>query len=340
MLPKVSLSWCNGGGSAPTHGKFEAGRLDEMSVSTEKFMRLLNDANMQERVKLEDFMAVAAGARSMAALMVPPDLPDGDRIRENIDSGYSRRYYEGRRSGGLVGYFDRLRYAAMRALTSPLRYKASLLREAYEEAVWDHPNYRAHKKWADRLGLNLYEKQLRPSLDEVYLIREQSKVSELAALMVRRDEIRREMFESLRQGRAPQMMLVPEERSPEYLRAMGSLLDYPDCCIEAYVEDASSNVDSALRSSNQISDMDEDTPPTAFFAASFYPCEPDCKHAQRVGETITELFRDIDDRLADRMMRAYRANMDYVAKYPEIMEDRRRRMMAQYMGGGGNDRTQ
>ncbi len=313
-----------------------------MNRSESRIMRLLNDDNVQEQVKMEDYVAVATGARRAAVLWIPADLPAGDRIREAIDEGYSRRYYESRRGGGPFKFLDRIRYAGMRAMMNPLRYKASLLREAYEDAVWEHPNYRAARQWAGELGLHIYESQVRPSLDEMWVVRDQRTVTEIAAFMARRDEIRREMMQEMRRaGRTgPQLMFMPEEKSPEYLRRAGDLLGYPECCVEAYVEDAASDVDSALRSSNQISEItgddDEeraDMEATAFFAGSFYPCKPQCPAASQVGESMLQAVGEADERLVNRMQRVFRANMDYVSKYPEILERRRRQMMSQYMGG-------
>jgi|GEM_PF-5685854 len=314
-----------------------------MSASNSRIMRLLNDGNLQEQVKMEDYVAVATGARRAAVLWIPADFPEGDRIRESIDEGYSRRYYESRRGGGPFSFFDRIRYAGMRALMNPLRYKASLLREAFEEAVWEHSNYRAARRWAAELGLHIYESQVRPSLDEMYVVRDEQTVGRVAAFISRREDIRREMMQQVRRqgGAGPQMAFMPEEKSPEYLRLAGDLLGYPECCVEGYIEDAGADVDSALRSSNQLSELlqeDGDGPAvevasTAFFASSFYPCEPECESAQQTGESMLEALGETDERLVSRMSRVFQANMDYVKKYPEILQRRRKQMMSQYMGG-------
>ncbi len=303
-----------------------------MNVTAEKSMQLLNDGDVQEQVKMEDLLAVAAGGRRVALLISPADFPDGERIRQSIDEGFNRRYYGGRARGGIGGLFDRARYGAMRAIMNPLRYKASLLRESYEEAVFDHPNYRAHRRWAEELGLQVYETQLRPSLDEIYVVRDQSTVGEVAALMVRREQIRREMLQEMREGERPTALFMPEERSSEYLERLGRLLSYPDCCVTAYIDDVRDRVDSALRASNQLSDVQEDIEPLAYFAAAFFPCRPRCEEAGAAGARILEAVEEIDDRLRGRMSGAFRANMRYVARYPEVLKRRRQQMMSKYMG--------
>ncbi|MFO8059955.1 MAG: DUF483 domain-containing protein [Bacillota bacterium] len=303
-----------------------------MSVSEEQALRLLNDRNIQEQVKVEDLLGVAAGGRPVALLVCPADFPDGERMRQSIDEGFNRRYYGGSRRGGIGGLFDRVRYSVMRATMNPLRYKASLLRESYEEAIFDHPNYRAHRRWASELGLQLYERQLRPSLDEIYVIREQSTVGEVAALMVRREQIRREMLEEISQGDRPRMVFMPEERSPEYLERLGRLLSYPECCVAAYIDDVTGRVDSALRASNQLAEVSGDLEPTAYFAGAFFPCSPRCEAARVMGARILEALAGIDDRIGERMLRVFAANMRYVSRYPEVLKRRRQQMISKYMG--------
>ena len=221
---------------------------------------------------------------------------------------------------------------------NPLKYRASLLRESYEEAVFDHPNYRAVRRWAKELGLHVYESQIRPSLDEVYIVRDQNTVSEVAALMVRREQIRRQMLEEMRAGERPKALFMPEERSPEYLERLGSLLNYPQCCVSAYIDDARDRVDSALRASNQLSDADDDVDPCVYFAAAFFPCRPRCEEAQAVGLHILSSMENVDDRFRERMAGVFRANLRYTMRYPEVLKRRRQQMMSQYMGVNADER--
>ena len=302
-----------------------------MTVTAEKSLRLLNDSNVQEQVKMEDYLAVAAGGRRVAMLLSPVDFPAGERIRQSIDEGFSRRYYVGGDRGGFGGLLDRARYGVMRAIMNPLKYKASLLRESYEQAVFDHPNYKAHRRWADDLGVQIYETQLRPSVDEIYVVCDQSTVGEVGALMVRRDKIRRQMLQDMREGDRRGSLFMPEERSSEYLEHLGRLLSYPDCCISAYIDDVRDRVDSGLRVSNQLAD-ENDVDGTAFFAAAFYPCCPDCEAARAIGNDILNAVGEIDERFRRRMSGVFQANKRYVARYPEVLKRRRQQMMSRYMG--------
>ncbi len=303
-----------------------------MSATVEKSLRLLNDSNLQEQVKMEDYLAVAAGGRRVALLLSPADFPEGERIRQSIDEGFSRRYYVGSGRDGLGSLLDRVRYGVMRATMNPLKYKASLLRESYEQAVFDHPNYRAHRRWADDLGVQIYETQLRPSLDEIYVVCDQSTIGEVGALMVRREKIRRQMLQDMREGERRGGLFMPEERSSEYLEHLGRLLSYPDCCISAYIDDVQDRVDSGLRVSNQLADEESDVDGMAFFAAAFYPCCPRCEAARATGNDILKAVGEIDERFRRRMSGVFQANMRYVARYPEVLKRRRQHMMSRYMG--------
>ncbi len=308
-----------------------------MSVNSQTVTQLLNDENIQERAKLEDFIAVASGARKVSQLMVPADFPAADRIKSHIDEGFKTRYYHGKSHGGITALLDPIKYGLMRAFMNPLRYKASLLRESFHQVVFDHDNYKAHRRWADEMNLEIYETQIRPSLDEMYVARDEDGLQELIDFQKRREEIRREIVQQARQQGNMQVMLMPEERSPEYVSGLGRILGYPDCCIEAYIDDIQKSVDSALRASNELSDMDESAEDRSFnlhayFASGFFPCAPDCENATQTGKEMQEKVTQIDERLSDYMLRTFRSNKDYVLKYPEIRKQRREQMMSK-LGG-------
>jgi len=313
-----------------------------MSAITKMVTQILNDDNLQQQTKLEDFLAVAAGARPAAMLLVPADFPDAESIKNEIDNGFRSRYYHGRRHSGITAFLDTIRYGLMRAFMNPLKYKASLLREAFEDSVFAHSNYKAHRQWAKKLGLQTYETQVRPSLDEMYLAPDDEKIGQVAAFQQRREEIRREVVQQRRQQGDMQVMLLPEEQSSEYLTELGSLLGYPQCCIDAYIDDVAGGVDSALRASNQLSELEEadesDPSAEAYFASTFFPCTPECTKASETGEKIVASLGEMDERLPDYMSRAFRANMDFVRKYPQIRQQRREQMMSKYLGVMDNER--
>ncbi len=315
-----------------------------MSVTTKMVTQMLNDDNLQQQTKLEDYLAVAVEARPVSMLLVPADFPDAEGIKGRIDHGFRARYYHGRSHEGITAFLDTIRYGAMRAFMNPLKYKASLLREAFEDNVFSHSNYKSHRRWAKRLGLETYETQVRPSLDEMYLASDPGKIGEIAAFQQRREEIRREVVQQRRQQGDMQFVLLPEEQSSEYLSGLGNLLGYPQCCIDAYIDDVEGGIDSALRASNQLSELKdsqqegENAPVEAYFASTFFPCTPACEQARTTGRQIASRLAEVDERLQDHANRAFRANMDFVRKYPQIRRQRREQVMSKYLGGMGDDR--
>jgi len=288
-----------------------------MSLTNDLLTQMLNEERVEPRVAVEDFILPAIGVRRVSMLLVPAELPHASDLFEGIDRAFSRRYFHSRGRTALSG----LRLGVMRALMPPLRYKASLIREAYEEVVLEGGAYRTHRAWAKRLGLEDFEQQVRPSLDEMYLTRDPEGLAEVGRLATMRDELRRAALSGDKPASAASYVL-PEHRSPDFLRAQGRVLGYPDCCVEAYVADTLSGLVSDLRASNQLAELAEEggeVPAEAYFAGGFVPCRPDCPAARAEGSAMLQRALEIDLRLGGRVRDLMKSNQERILRFPETM---------------------
>lgn len=312
-----------------------------MEIAFDQVTKLLNETGILERVKLEDYLLVAAGVRPAGLVTIPAEFPDGQALGQAIDEKFSLLYYRGYDPSRppLENLAARSRRTLARVGLHPIKYKAMLMGEAFAEAVYPSPSYRAHRHWAEQLGLETTEVEVRPTVRELYLYREPEtlrRIQELTALR-RRVQVESRRQYSPAQGRIP--LVYPEEFEATFLTGLGELLGYPACCVEQYARDRTSGVNVELRAARQLEEARKPTAGAegagagpgrlmeAYWVKDFFPCRPDCPEAAARGRAALAALEAIDPRLATRYVRGMEKNLERTEQYPEIVrmhEDRLR----------------
>ncbi|MFO7941592.1 MAG: DUF483 domain-containing protein [Bacillota bacterium] len=305
-----------------------------MSIDERTLDAFLADARIADRVKIEDYLAVAQGARPTGSLMVPAELPSGDAIRGEIDEVYAKKFYSGGGRRGLLGFIERTRLNIRRLITTPLAFRAELIRSSFDEVVANHEEYVAHREWAERLGMSSYQKSLRPSLDDLFVPGSDEALERVSRVMGMRDKIR----EEAQQHREMSPVFLPEEMSSIFLDAMGVMLGYPTCCVNAYIADTEKGLDAGARASEQLAEFEGAVDPAAYFAAYFYPCRPDCPEALATGRNIRSAVGDLRAGLDEMAELGQRENMEFVLEYREIVRRRQEEIRAKIEEAGLDDR--
>jgi hypothetical protein len=271
--------------------------------------RLLADEAVSERVKLDDYLLLAAGVRRLGMLTYPAEFPDAAAIGQEIDARFASRYYRGTdpELGSGANLLNRLRHLFLRAMRSPVAYKTMLLQEVVTAVLRQSATYRAHRQWASALGLRTLEAEVRPSIRELFLYRDAAVGSRLSSLMELRERIREEARAVFRPGMPALFFVYPEERSEEYVQAMGELLGYPDCCVQAYVRSRRKGEGELPQATAEAGE------PLAYFVRDFVPCRPSCPAAAAVGRLACEKLAQLDPRLPDRYLSLVRSHRDQAA---------------------------
>ncbi len=297
-----------------------------MQMTTAKMMRLFNDETITERVKLEDFWTVALGTRPLSLLSLPADFPDSQRLKEAVEQGFITRYYDGYSQGGLAGWLQRIQYWLRRRRQPPIAYQTSLFHDAFEEVILEHEQYLGLLRWQVEFGLASVQQAVQPGVEEMLVYRDESVLAKIVDLIRARALIReREQSDDDTKASA-NPFAPPEHADPQYVEGIGDLLGYPSCCIEAFTDEVRRGQESGLRSAKQINETDR-VASDAFFASHFYPCTPDCPKAKGKGRTILDRLATFDGRLARRMERIYRSNIQLIKQYPRVVERRRNESM-------------
>ena len=153
----------------------------------------------------------------------------------------------------------------------------------------------------------------------------------------------------------PDISLEKIFKNPELVKLWGEILDYPKCCVDFCVETRKGNKDiekecsemlksiqeykkvdkSKIKKDEKDNDKKELSIPekvlTNYFAYEFYPCNPNCKEAKRIGDEIKKRFSEKDKNLAT----AFQINSEFnsrkvlnlctdpkMEKFQNMMKDR------------------
>ena len=307
-------------------------------IDQQVIMPLLNDRLVLDRVKLDDLLLAALRVRPAAVMMIPADLPDGQDLGRHVDQRFSQRYYTGSdpASPWPASLGRRLRDAGLRALLNPVSFKMRILAEVFQDELRDFDSYLALFRWARRLGLETYEADVRPTIRELYFYRDPAVLPRLQALAARRREIRRHGT-AIHSNGVRTFTPFPEDFTEDYVTMAGSILGYPQCCVEAAARERAADVAPLeIRSARQISALrasGDEPDPYAFFVAGFVPCHPKCEAAAAVGHRAAEALEEIDPRLADLYTRGLAQNLEQVSRFPELMKEQEERMRERLQAG-------
>ena len=239
---------------------------------------LLKEGTVWPQTLLENYLTVALGLRKCSLMTIPAELPDAESIAKAIDlacvSDYRKVALE--RNAG-----------KKRKLIQGFKNK---LREAYEQSLRNSSSYRSHIAWTNRLGIQIFEVEVRPTVRELFLYLDSHLRSTLQELSARRAMLREEILRSLTEPLPHSVVAYPEEYSPEYVLRVGELLRYPRCCTKAYVEGRTrGKVLAEERASKQIKTarvQGIEPDPYAYFVKDFMPCTPTCSNVATVGRTF------------------------------------------------------
>jgi hypothetical protein len=292
-------------------------------MDKELIMEFMKEDIIPDRVKFDDYLSVALGMRQASQIVLPAELPDASVLGATIDERFRQKQDGKRLPGESMSEFIKGKVGKYwrKSQMADLRHRMDALRTLYSEVVEKSHSYQVFMKWADRLGLKRKELESRPTIREVYLFTDPSVATMLTELQDMRKDIR---YRSLRMpdSSAVYARAFPEEQNPAYLKMLGGILGFPECCIDRYVFDRQSGVlTPESRSSSQLVHMEDpnDYSPFAYFAKDFFPCQPDCGEAAKMGENLYQKLLEIDQTIADRFKKHLQENVSLIKEYPELI---------------------
>lgn len=281
-----------------------------------RLIDFMNDARLSHRIKIENFLLVEAGIRPCSQTTLPFDLPDASEMGAAID----RRIYP------LMGQIRSIADPAWR-LKAIERVKEEM-RTAFKDIVESSDQYSALERWGEAFNLRILSYQVRPTVQDLYLMKDKEVESRLRRLMKQRNRLRDAVRRIKQPGIDRIRFAYPEEFLGSWLSEMGELLGYPRCCVERYATEREGGSSVEERAARQIEEADAQSPidSFAYFVGYFFPCSPRCTSAISRGRECYDLLSNLDSRIGEQYKVLVAGNLETVRKQPFIIDEFRARV--------------
>jgi hypothetical protein len=279
-----------------------------MDQSTIK--ELLAKQHISPKAKLEAFLATSLKLRPASQVTIPAELPSGLEMGKKIDQAVQPHMVK----------LQKIKDIRQRA--SAVQKLKKLLERHFEEVVEGSEEYRAYYEWAKNNGLRVNQIKVRPTVHEMYFYTDRGTGRKINGLMREREKIRRKVQRKPGQNVNSIRFAYPEEFEPKWLKSLGHILGYPDCCVEQYADDRKNEVNVEARAAKQLVDAlkEEDVDTHVYYTGYFFPCTPRCEKALEKGYHWHEAFKELDMNLGSMYEQNIYVNTELVLKQPELIQ--------------------
>lgn len=272
---------------------------------------LLKEEAVLPRVKMESLLMPHMGLRRVSQVTIPAELHGGAEIGQRIDEEVRPH---------MSKLTDATEPAAKLKAVKAVR---EMLEKGFEEHVEGSPQYKALYSWTDRLGLKSEQSKVRPTVHEIYVFKDRDARKELIGLLREREKLRQKSYKKPDPKLGSIRFAYPEEFDAGWVKGMGRLLGYPQCCVDRFAEDRVKGVNVEARAANQLAEAaKEDQPinPYAYILGYFFPCKPDCPAATAVGMEWRRKLEELDPAVGSMYGEQVRVNAQMVLRQPELIQ--------------------
>ena len=271
--------------------------------------RLLDDPEVARRVAVENMMLVALDARQLSQTTIPAELLGGATLGGAIDSRFKPR-------------LEKLK--AMQDQKAKLKEIGEIrkgMSSAFEEIVERSAEYKALAAWSKKLDLRVNQVEVRPTVHEYYLYRGKETLRELQRLIEERGRLRVEAVKKPNPAHGELQFAYPEEYSGAWIKRMGRLLGYPDCCVARYAEDRERGINVESRAAAQLKEDTAEPDPHVYLSSYFFPCSPTCENAANRGHLYHDRLSEALPAAGEAYTSIMKENIERVRKQPDIINE-------------------
>jgi hypothetical protein len=280
--------------------------------------KLLKTNLILPRVKIENYLLPYLDLRPCSQTTLPAEMPGGAQMGVSIDEVMAPYVIKIK---NIVNPREKLV-----AIASAKKRMA----DAFEKIVEDSDQFKALYDWSSKLDLHVNQVPVRPTVHEIFLYKKRSSKRDLTKLMKDRARLRVKAIKKPRINRGGLQFAYPEEFNSGWLKRMGRILGYPDCCSRAYAHNRASGINVELRAATQLREALKlgNVDSHSYLTSYFFPCKPDCEKALVSGYKWHDKLKEIDSRLDVAFSEMVVVNRESVLHQPEIIE----RYVSQFKG--------
>jgi hypothetical protein len=280
-------------------------------LDTQLLDGLLKEENVLPRVKVEALLLPHLGLRRVSQVTIPAEFPGGAEMGQRIDEKVQPH----------MAKLPTVTEPAARLMA--VRALKEMLEKGFEEHVEGSPQYKALYAWTDRLGLKSEQSKVRPTVHEVYIFKNRAVRKELVGLLRDREKLRHKVQRKPDPKLGGIRFAYPEEFESGWIKRMGRLLGYPECCVDRYAEDRTKGVNVEARAANQLIEAakgGESINPHAYPLGYFFPCRPDCLASTAMGTEWRKMLEELNPGVGAMYGDMVRVNAHMVLRQPELIQ--------------------
>ena len=270
---------------------------------------------ISKKLIIENMLLSKIGIKGCSSITIPSDLKQGKEMAERINQQYQEKVteYENKFS------WRKLALSPRKLVEKAIKHKQQILKKIFNENVYTNEEYLRLISWGRIIGLIGIEYEIRPSIREMLLFPDPERKEEIERLMQFRAIIKKDSKDSFTEKTPVQILLYPEELNPRYVEEIGKLTGYPECCINAFLNDRAKGDNPLMRGTIDYYSAAKTKKPElwAYYTADFVPCRPDCKAAQDNGHKAYQRLQEVDPGIAEdyqQMMADNRASFESQAE--------------------------
>ena len=270
---------------------------------------LLDEKLITSKAKLEAFLATSLKLRPASQVTIPAELPGGLNMGRQIDANVQPQMIQ-------LGQIQDLRTRAV-----AVQAIKKLLETNFETIVEGSDEYKAYYDWSSRLALRNNQIKVRPTVHELYFYPSKDTGDNIQKLMREREKIRRKVQRKPGENVNSIRFAYPEEFEPKWLKVLGEILGYPDCCVQQYAEDRGHDVNVETRASQQLLEAvkEKEVDTHAYFTGYFFPCSPRCEKALEKGHEWHDTLKELHPKLGELYEQNVYMNTEMVLRQPELI---------------------
>jgi len=262
-------------------------------------------------VKMEYLLLPHLGLRRVSQVTIPAELPGGPEMGQRIDEKVQPH----------MSKLPTITEPAARLMA--VKALREMLEKGFEEHVEGSPQYKAIYAWTDRLGLKSEQSKVRPTVHEIYIFKDRATRKELIDLLRDREKLRQKVYRKPDPKLGGIRFAFPEEFEAGWVKGMGRLLGYPECCVDRFAEDRVKGVNVEARAANQLAEAakgGQPINPYAYPMGYFFPCKPDCPAATAIGMDWRKRLEELDPAVGAMYGELVRVNAQMVLRQPELIQ--------------------
>jgi hypothetical protein len=278
-------------------------------LNKNQITQFINLENIELRTKLEVILSPYLDLRRCSQLIIPSEFTDSIELGKQIDDKVLPQILK----------LQQIRDPKIKRLGIQAIHK--VLEKNFEEIVEGSDSYKIHAKWTDIFKLKSFQANVRPTVHEIYYFKNRDTRTDVIKVIKDRAKIREKSLNDLEARKNNIKYAFPEEFNGKWLKKVGSLLGYPECCVKHYSIGRENGINVEARASQQLLESlkEGEVDTHVYYIGNFFPHSPSCPKAIELGYKWEEKIGEFNEELGKLYSQTLIRNAELILRQHELV---------------------